>query len=783
MVNNKDVFIARKSACGKTQSLCSHLKNVADNSVRISQYPNTSCLIAYLHDLGKLSEAFQHYILNGGERGSVIHAWQGVFLANELFINDSQVASLLKEIIGLCVTAHHNHIYDGVAPDGCKGYFVREIDISDERYYFDEIKVKINDAQKCDLQALFQLAKVEVAELLSSIKSVYNNSGSASFALGLFIKYLYSVLVDADRLDAYLFDSEGKYSAAETDWATLINRFEKNIVRFQNDTEIALIRKSVSDKCKNAAERPTGIYQLSVPTGGGKTLSSLRFALHHAQKEGKKRIIYVIPYLSIIDQTANNIREILDLSMDNDVMFEHHSNIIEPEDEKASEIRKLSASRWDSPIIITTMVQFLESVMSSKAGKLRKFAAMAESVIIFDEIQTLPINSVHCFNEVISFLSKILSSSILLCSATQPTLEATQRKNLLLASPSELIDCANEFIGLKRVMVIPEAEKNCKEAADFILCKANENRNCLAIVNTKKSALEIYTALKDKASGFEVLHLSTSMCPTHRVAVLDKVKKHLLDKTKVICVSTQLIEAGVDISFACVIRAMAGLDSIAQAAGRCNRNGESKIPKAVYTFQLKDENLDKLNDIRSGKETTAHIIATKIGNVDLLDERIMNRFYQQYFTGRDGQMDFPTQEGETVYAMLSDNKYGKYNYESRTGKTFAHYISNAFHSADVNFSVIEDNTKSVVVCYGDVETLLTEYQKQPHNVITKEKIEIIKKLQKYSVSLYAWQINTLTEQHALSILDEETGIIILGSHHYSNETGVVMEAIQELLMV
>lgn len=379
--------IARKDSYGKTQSLHDHSKNVARISSFISHYPNTAKLIAYLHDLGKLSDDFQNYIKNGGERGSIIHAWQGALLANELFTDNSQPAQALKEIIGFCVTAHHNHLYDGVSPDGMSKYYEKISETSEPKYYFDEIKRKISDADREEFLNLFNNAKHEISDFIAQIRVVYKSKNSAHFALGLFVKYIYSCLVDADRLDAYLFDIGDSFESAQTDWDTLIKVFEENISKFSNDSKIDHVRKSVSDKCKLAAEKETNIYHLSVPTGGGKTLSSLRFALHHCMKCEKKRIIYVIPYLSIIDQTSNNLRHILNLTEDNNIIFEHHSNIVEPEDENASEIRKLSAARWDSPIIITTMVQFMESVMSAKAGKLRKFAAMADSVIIFDEFR------------------------------------------------------------------------------------------------------------------------------------------------------------------------------------------------------------------------------------------------------------------------------------------------------------------------------------------------------------------------------------------------------------
>lgn len=768
-------LIARRCSDGRYQSLYSHSVNVAEISGSISHYPNTSRLLAYLHDLGKASIKFQNYINNSGKRGSVVHAWQGAFFANEIFPDDSVSAVFLKEIIGFCVTAHHNHLDDGASPDGMASHFDKFLDTDNPKYSFNEIKGKFTEREKDELNILFEKAKLEIDNLLAEIKRTYKNRFSANFAFGLLIKYLFSCLVDADRLDAYLFDIGETYSNQLTDWSLLVGTFEDNISHFPIVKEIDTIRKSVSDKCKAAADKEPGIYQLSVPTGGGKTLSSLRFALHHCKRYSKKRIIYVIPYLSIIEQTAENLRAILDLKEDNEIIFEHHSNIMDPEDEKSSEIRKLTAARWDSPIIITTMVQFLESVMSAKSGKLRKFASMADSVIIFDEIQSMPIKAIHCFNETVTFLSKILNSTIVLCSATQPALESTQRKNLMLEEEIKLIDCIEDFKDIKRVKVSAENEKDLEAASDFILEKASANGNCLVIVNTKKSALEIYNRLKSKAADFEILHLSTSICPTHRVQVIEDVKNYLHNKKRVICVSTQLIEAGVDISFACVVRAMSGLDSIAQAAGRCNRNGESAEPKTVYIFPLKDENLDMLPDIKSGKEITAQLLQGRNDDSDLLGEEIMAAFYRQYFAGKDRQMDYPVNQ-DTVYEMLCGNNCGKQNYKYRTGSDFSHYTAHSFHTADESFSVIDQNTKSVVVMFGEAEKLTEEYRNQPVKIITKEKIKILKKLQKYSVSLYEWQLKRLAEQNALYFLDEDTGIMLLSSLYYSLETGVVLEA-------
>lgn len=465
------------------------------------------------------------------------------------------------------------------------------------------------------------------------------------------------------------------------------------------------------------------------------------------------------------------------------MIFEHHSDLMEPEDECAAQIRAMSSARWDSPVIVTTMVQFMESVMSDKSGKLRKFSAMADSVIIFDEIQAMPPKMIHCFNEVVTFLSTLCGATVLLCSATQPTLEDTPRANLRLHPDARLLDCSEAFRGIRRVQVVAKEEMDCQSASDFIFEKAKENGDCLVIVNTKKMALEIYQILKDKAAGFEALHLSTSMCPSHRKSTLKRLRNSLAAGEKIICVATQLIEAGVDISFSCVVRSMAGLDSVAQAAGRCNRHGQSSSPKNVYVIPLKDENLDRLQDIKFGREITRGMLQRKNNGEDLLDEAVMAEFYRLYFAGKGSQMDCPTKEGTWIYDLLSENEKGRNSYASLTGKSFARYIPQAFHSASRNFSVIEQNTKTVVVLWEEAKNLTDQYQRQPIGTVTKEKIHILKKLQAYSVALYDWEMQKLGEQHALYPLDEETGILLLAENHYSEKTGVVLTPVQGVLII
>ena len=328
-----------------------------------------------------------------------------------------------------------------------------------------------------------------------------------------------------------------------------LNKYLSKLTAENNKSDKAIIelRNDISRQCAEAGLREIGIYTLEVPTGGGKTLSSLRFALEHARKHNLDRIIYVIPYLSILSQTAIEMRSAL--NADNETVLEHHSNVL-PDD---PEYYKLHTDRWDSPIILTTQVQFLESVFSAKGSDLRKLHNMARSVIIFDEIQTLPVKCVHLFNSILNFLNKVCGTTILLCTATRPLLDKVSHPVILSEHPSIAV-CGKIPRRNEIVNALRPAGYSYEELTDFILEK--HIASTLIIVNTKTAARSLYLQLRSRAKN--VLHLSTNMCPSHRDYVISNLRCMLSRGESVICVATQLIEAGVNISFECVIRDLQG---------------------------------------------------------------------------------------------------------------------------------------------------------------------------------------------------------------------------------
>ena len=574
-------------------------------------------------------------------------------------------------------------------------------------------------------------------------------------------KFVYSCLVDADRLDAYLFENGLEYKPSNPDWDSFLARLVKKLGTFDATSEIGAFRRQVSDSCAQAGAREQGIYKLEVPTGGGKTLASLRFALEHAKRHGLERVIYVIPYLSILSQTAQDIRHTLDA--DEFTVLEHHSGFLPDE----PTYYKLQTDRWDAPVVLTTQVQFLESLFSARGSDLRKLHNMANSVIIFDEAQSLPVKCVHLFNGAINFLYSVCGSTILLCTATQPLLDKVNRPIRLSENPS-LVQCGPLAKRTRVVSKIKADGYSYLELADFV--RERHESSTLVIVNTKAAAKALYEELKDDEVA--VLHLSTNMCAAHRDAVIAELRQRLKEREPILCISTQLIEAGVDISFACVIREVAGLDSIYQAAGRCNRHGEFEQVKDVYVVNISGQKLDKLPDIKIGAEITRWLFDE--GRGDNIEE-----YYRRYFYARRGSTDYSI-EGGTLYDLLSHNKQGQHSYRGRKDKKGVPppRMLAAIRSAADGFYVIDRGRMEVIVPYGRALELVSQYAAAAGDDAKRRRL--LQTLGKYSVSLYQYQLDALEQSGALYAQD---GLTILAGGFYDPERGVDLDGRHEFLYV
>ncbi len=476
---------------------------------------------------------------------------------------------------------------------------------------------------------------------------------------------LFSCLIDADRINSADFEDpeNGEHRNIVVDWSIPVFRLEQFIDQFKGEKPIDQLRRNISNTCKQRAKEKQGIYTLTVPTGGGKTYTSLRYALHHVEHHKLDHIIYIIPFTSIIEQNAIALRKAIeDKNDDYPWILEQHSNL-EPEQQNWHS--KLVSENWDAPIIMTTMVQFLEVLFSGGTRGARKTHQLANSVLIFDEIQSLPINCTHLFCNALNFLTQYCHTTAVLCTATQPLLDQLkipEKGQLNIPLENELVkDVPKLFDDLKRVEVNNKVRSegwSSEQIAELALNELKELGSCLIIVNTKSWAQQLYQTLETQMDEHSLFQLSTSLCPAHRKTILKEVRECLDENLPVICVSTQLIEAGVDIDFSSVIRFLAGLDSIAQAAGRCNRNGLHEMA-TIHIVNPVEENIDLLKDIKIGRDKAQRVFDE--GFKDLLAPDAIKQYFNYYFYDRSDEMTYPVSKksilkrDDNLLSLLSDN--------------------------------------------------------------------------------------------------------------------------------
>jgi CRISPR-associated endonuclease/helicase Cas3 len=785
------------------QTVTSHLQEVAAICRQLASkvtIPQAGELIGLLHDFGKYSEQFQNYIQSAtglidpdidqsyveakSLKGKIDHSSAGAQWIWQTLrqFNDPKV-DLCAQIMAICIASHHSGLIDCLKLDGTNGFKDR-MGKSDDYTHLEECQRNaapeiIQYAQQLADKNLLSAMQKQFDQLATLAKS-QNSTMIFWFYIGFWTRFLFSCLIDADRINSADFENreQANYRNRHLDWTIAVERVECFLNQFPVNQSIDLIRQRISENCKKRATDPQGIYTLTVPTGGGKTLASLRYAVNHAKSHQLERIIYVIPYTSIIEQNADVIRKVLE--KEGDLLpwiLEHHSNL-EPEEQTWHS--KLASENWDSPIVLTTMVQFLETLFSGGTRGVRRLHQLANSVIIFDEIQTLPIRCTHLFCNALNFLSTQTKTTMLLCTATQPLLDklkVAEKGQLLLSQSSELMDDAPAlFEQLKRVS-ISDKTKNLgwteQEIVDLALQEFNEKGNCLVIVNTKTWARQLYLRCMESVDKDSLFHLSTSQCAVHRQASFNKMRARLDAGLPVLCFSTQLIEAGVDIDFSSVIRFLAGLDSIAQAAGRCNRNGRLSTA-TVHIVNPSIEHIDQLIDIKIGKEKTQRILS-EVATENLLEMNAMSRYFKYYFYDRADEMSYPVNDKDignsSLLSLLSDNK-------TNINAEQVMQLRHAFMTAGKAFKAIDAPTHSVIVPYNNeakqIITTLCGLKKQFDAKIYRESL---KKAQKFSVNVFSTDWKKLLEQKAVIEIGEGEGVYCLDDPFYSLDFGLSTEIV------
>jgi CRISPR-associated endonuclease/helicase Cas3 len=574
-------------------------------------------------------------------------------------------------------------------------------------------------------------------------------------------------------------------------WSLLGERLEQKLGTFaitpdmpETKQKIYCLRREISDACKDFAQNKAGISRLYVPTGGGKTYASLRYALSFAERNDCRHIFYIIPYLTIIDQNARDCREALDCG--DNVLLEFHSNIVSDKNsgrdacgEAPSEPADFAAERFDAPIIFTTLVQFLDSLFSNSSHAARRMQALCNSVIIIDEVQTVPVKCTYMFNMAVRFLRAVCNCSIVLCTATQPELEAV-RYPLRFSPPRDIVtDTSAVFHAFNRTRVIDKTDPamDIETLARFVHGLLDARSSVLIIVNTKKAARALYRSLKEY--GTPVYHLSTNMCAEHRLRHLDQIKTEL-GRRPLICVSTQLIEAGVDISFDCVIRSLAGLDSVAQAAGRCNRHGETAV-REVYIVKL-HEHIENLRDIERGSHAAALVLhdynaAPGRYENNRLSPALISWYYRRYYEIQETGMGYIVPKGspaasEVLFDLLGRNsKYAELARVSSGHEMDPYLLTQAFQSAGKAFCAIDRDTIGVIVPFDEGKEIITALCS---SAPLGEKFRRLKEAQRYTVNLYRSDLKKYPSK-AFHLI-EDLNVLVLNEGFYSPETGITEES-------
>jgi len=810
----KTQFIAHlRKKDRKQQHLWEHLEEVSDLAGRFADKVGLKeCgeLIGLLHDLGKASGEFQNYMGSAeglidpdedeyadaqGKKGKVDHSSAGSQVVYRNLSGKGAEGILTAQVLSLCIASHHSGVINCVSPDG-ENNFQRRIEKPEEKTHTNEALANLGADEKQKLNGL--LSEGLVNELVAKLKSIEERNESSqtrAFKWGLLTRFLFSCLIDADRLSTADFEFPGnkklRNESKYPPWGTLIERF--NAKKFENRNEVDVLRNRVSQECLAFSRKPKGLYQLTVPTGGGKTFASLRFGLDHAMHHRMDRIIYVIPYTSIIDQNAEEVRKILEEKDErgnylDKVVLEHHSNLTPDEETKR---QNLLSENWDAPVVFTTQVQFLEALFSSGTRGARRMHQLANAVIIFDEVQTIPVRCVHLFNLAIRFLVQGCGSTVVLCTATQPLLDKIEpmQRSLTIHPEQQMIeDVKTLFRKLKRVQICDRRKVGGwteNEVAELAEEEAQKNHSVLIVVNTKTSAQDLYQQLKGIKAA-KVYHLSTNMCPAHRMDVLENIKHRLENKKPTICVSTQLIEAGVDIDFGSVIRYLAGLDSIAQAAGRCNRHGLRSTGN-VYIVNPQGEGLSKLEDIRIGKENAERVLdefkeSPEQFDGDILSPVAMERYYYYYFYRRKDKMNYPVSSKvigveDNLFDLLSMNPQSVKEHIRIYSSQPALPLKQAFQTASKAFRAIDSPTRGIIVPYG-------ETGKQIINDLCSEsdlekEYDLLKRAQRYSVNVFPRTFEELGRENAIHEAQEGSGVFYLDSQYYSNDIGLSTETVNE----
>jgi CRISPR-associated endonuclease/helicase Cas3 len=754
-----------KNERGEPHILHEHLKGVGELAARYAtemhaDFAPIARWSGLLHDIGKYRDAFQHYLLDGNkQRGSdpnTHHAVYGAALAYKRGCHT----------MAFTIAGHHAGLHD---PEDLMDKVIEK----PSYHAFERLP---------EVVARFQSELEAIPEVFDEPEFVGENAKT-----DLYVRMLFSALVDADFLDTEKhFLCGAERSAPKLNPIELLARLSEVKERKGRQAldeamtdearELARLRNSIYDQCIKAGELPQGFFNLTVPTGGGKTLSGMAFALVHAARHNLSRVVVVIPYLSIIEQNADEYRRILDPDGEG-VVIENHSAVVQPTQEEGAEIRsplEYAAENWDAPVIVTTAVQFVESLFANRPSRCRKLHNIAHSVVLLDEAQTLPAHLLHPLLSAMRELKETYGVSFVFSTATQFAFRRSfsLKHGFKEGETTNIIENASDvFKRLQRVRYeFPKDDE--KRGWQEIASKMQAHQQGLCVVNTRRHARDLWEEVKRATyedDGKSIYHLSSAMCAEHRLATIGStenpqegsIRWRLKNGLPCRVISTQLIEAGVDLDFPLVLRALAPLDSIVQAAGRCNRESHLRDAEGrpifgrVVIFNPADDGLPQ-GSYRTGTQTAASMLH----RLDTDSLATDHELFAKYFS--------------SLYSKLNEANIGEQIEKDRCGLKFRTVAKAA--------RVIQDEGSPVIVPYGEKwEKIVKDIRERAERVGRPFiKRDDFRRLQRFMVNVRENDFKLLEQRGGLRKLFPQfphfdAGIHLLDDAFYHPQLGVVID--------
>ncbi len=796
----------------------------------------------YLHDCGKAERSFQEYI-RGNSKLQINHSSAGGRILLDLIPSDPDLKDLQKrklkfqyfqEILIYIILAHHG-LYDLITYgsteyktsqrlnyDDTGKYHYRE----DVMFFVQKVDLELTESGNKSIKLLikdayyeFELIYSKLKGLSEKITSKEKRKEAKEYYISCFTRLCLSILKEADIYDsanAFHNPKQRIWSSEERIqiWETANERVEEMYHMFENhpnSSDINKLRNDIAASAKKAAVNTgNGNFQLDLPTGAGKTKTGLRYALTNAKEYKRDRVFYITAFLSVLEQNAADIRDILAME---EVVLEHHSNVINDEDkifegrENDGDYDHVTYLRdsWENPIILTTMVQFFNTLYKEKSSNIRRFCKLINSVIILDEIQSLPLKVISNFNLMMNFMKEIMRCNIVHCTATQPVLDSK-------AIPYP-IHYGDEIGERTQIVHLGTVEKECFQRVKFYNLTGKDARtllsteelffhiqeqlqvfdSCLVVLNTKKAVQKLFDYIEEEAPDSIVYYLTTNLCAAHRLNIISALKRILLQNRKanthhkVICISTQLVEAGVDLDFDVVFRSLAGLDSLVQCAGRCNREGKLQIDGKkthgkLYIMRYMEENLSSLPDIKASVVASEYSIRSiqeeasdEDNQMDI--EKLQTPYFEKYYVSNLDKLDYSDiRRHSNMIEELGSNM------QDRSSYFMAHPIDGkpvmfqAFRTAAENFHLIDEGTTTVIVPYQN-EELLGELEIAMDKNNYSELKSLLQMLQRYSINIY------LSEKYKPFLMKYEgISVYILLKEYYNERKGILITELADLIL-